>query len=233
MPATLEKFKALATEIANMFPFQYLHLGGDELPHETWSGSPAARKLMEAEQLATTDDLFGWTMEKLGAHTASLGRRPAAWEEAARGKNGGIGNGALLFSWTGQGPGIAAARAGYDVIMTPAQHAYLDMAHSEGQQDWGANWAAYISLEDTVNWDPVPDDAPDIAPRIKGIEGTFWSEFTTQDWEVEAMLAPRILGIAAKAWQPAGATSGPQIRSLAGHYRAVFDRTGWARNKAA
>lgn len=233
MHATLQKFKALATEVAGLFPFKHLHLGGDELPHDTWSGSPAARKLMEAEGLDRTEDLFGWTMAQLGAHVAALGYRPAAWEEAARGKNGGIGNGALLFSWTGQGPGIDAARAGYDVVMTPAQHAYLDMAHTDDPTDWGANWAAYIALEETVNWDPVPEDAPDIADRVAGIEGTFWSEFTTQDLQMEAMLAPRILGIAAKAWQAKDSITGAELRSLAGHYREVFDRMGWARNKGA
>lgn len=233
MPETLTKFKALATEIAGLFPFNHLHLGGDELPQDTWSGSPAARKLMEAEGLDGTDDLFGWTMAQLGRHVADLGCRPAAWEEAARGKNGGIGNGTLLFSWTGQGPGIAAARAGYDVVMTPAQHAYLDMAHTDQPQDWGANWAAYIALEDTVDWDPVPANAPDIAPRVVGIEGTFWSEFTTEDRQMEAMLAPRILGIAAKAWQAQGTITGAELRSLAGHYRGVFDRMGWARNRGA
>jgi len=233
MPATLDKFKALASEITALFPFKHLHLGGDELPEDTWSGSPSARALMDANGLHTTDDLFGWTMAALGAHVRALGSRPAAWEEAARGNQGGIGNGAILFSWTGQGAGIDAARAGYDIVMTPAQHAYLDMAHSDDPQDWGANWAATISLEDTINWDPVPQNAPDIADRVIGIEGTFWSEFTTKDAQMEPMLAPRILGIACKAWQDDGTINAPQLRALAGHYRVIFDRIGWARHNGA
>ena len=93
--------------------------------------------MMQQNDLQTTDDLFGWTMAELGQHVRDLGHRPAAWEEAARGKNGGIGNGAILFSWTGQGAGIDAARAGYDIVMTPAQNAYLDMAHTADPADWG------------------------------------------------------------------------------------------------
>ncbi len=233
MPATLTKFKALATEIANLFPFQIIHLGGDELPADTWGSSPAASQFKQAQGLQNTDDLFGWTLAALGKHLHSLGRRPAAWEEAAHGSNGGIGHGALLFSWSGQGPGIAAARAGYDVIMAPAQHAYLDMAHSADAADWGANWAATIAIEDTVNWDPIPQNAADIAGRVIGVEGTFWSEFTTQDAQMEPMLAPRILGIAAKAWEVDPKTDGSALRALAGHYRAVFDQMGWARYKGA
>ena len=233
MPETLTKFKALATEIAAMFPFKHVHLGGDELPDDTWSGSPAARHMMQQNDLQTTDDLFGWTMAELGQHIRDLGHRPAAWEEAARGKNGGIGNGAILFSWTGQGAGIDAARAGYDIVMTRAQNAYLDMAHTADPADWGANWAATISLEDTINWDPIPAGAPDIADRVIGIEGTFWSEFTTQDDQMEPMLAPRILGIAAKAWQADNTIDGATLRSFAGHYRTIFDRMNWARYTGA
>ncbi len=224
---------AIADEVAGLFPFAHLHLGCDELPAGTWLGSPAARALMAENGLETTDDLQGWTMDKIAARLAAAGIRPAAWEEAAKGANGGIGNNAILFSWTGQGAGVAAARAGYDVVMSPAQNIYLDMAHSADAADWGANWAAIVSLEDTINWDPVPADAPDIADRVIGVEGTFWSEFTTQDDQMEPMLAPRILGVAVKGWQADGTMDGPCLRALAGHYRAVFDAMGWARYRGA
>ena len=67
---------------------------------------------------------------------------------------GGIGNGALVFSWTGQGPGIEAARRGHDVVMCPAQNAYFDLAHSDDPDDWGAAWAGFVPLEKTVELGP-------------------------------------------------------------------------------
>ena len=97
-------------------------------------------------------------MARMGAHLAREGIRPAAWQEAQRGRNGGIGHGAILFSWLGQEPGIAAARAGYDVVMCPAHHAYLDMAHTGQRDDWGAFGVGNTVLEDTVGWNPVPDE---------------------------------------------------------------------------
>ena len=162
-------------------------------------GSPKARALMAEQGLETTQDLQGWTIAKLASYAARKGLRLAAWEEAAQGSNGGIGNNAILFSWTGQGPGLDAARAGYDVVMTPAQHLYFDMAHTSDPDDWGASWAAFVDLPDTVNWDPVPD--PDLSERIIGVQGAFWSEFTTEDSQMWPMLMPRMLGLAMMAWQ--------------------------------
>lgn len=233
LPATWDLLLPLASEVASLFPLGILHLGCDELPPDTWAGSPAVERLKAAEDLETRDDIQGWTMARLAAHLAAQGIRPAAWEEAARGRQGGIGNNAILFSWTGQGPGVEAARRGHDVVMCPAQHVYLDMAHTSDPDDWGASWAAFIALEDTLAWSPIPADAPDIAPRVIGVQGTFWGEFTTADHELEPMLAPRLLGVAAKAWDRAGQTDGPRLRALAGTYRSVFDAMGWNWHRGA
>ena len=220
MPAAWDLLPMLATEISQMFPFGHLHLGCDELPADTWLGSPRARDLMDQEWLSTSKDLQGWTMAKLAGLLPDV--RVAAWEEAAQGLNGGIGHNALLFSWTGQGPGLEAARSGYDVVMTPAQHVYLDMAHSDDPDDWGANWAAYVSLQDTINWNPVPKEAEDIADRIKGVQGCFWAEFTTQDDELWPMILPRLLGVASKAWHTGDPITGVQLEGLAGHYAPII-----------
>ncbi len=222
MPRMWEVTNAIAAEVAQLFPFGILHLGCDELPHDTWAGSPAVAALKAREGLETTDDVQGWTMERIAAGVTALGVRPAAWEEAARGANGGIGHDAILFSWSGQGPGIAAARRGYDVVMSPAQHIYLDMAHTDDPQDWGATWAAITPLENTVDWRVVPEEAQDIAERIIGIEGTFWSEFSTDDAEIWPMLMPRMMGVAAKAWEPDERLDGKGLRRLADVYRATL-----------
>jgi len=218
MPKIWEVTTALAEEVADLFPFAHLHLGCDELPHDTWSGSPAVTALKAREGLDTTDDVQGWTMERLASHLRARGKIPAAWEEATRGSNGGIGNGAILFSWTGQGPGIEAARRGHPVVMCPAQNVYLDMAHTGDSSDWGAAWAAFVGLEDTVNWSPVPKSAPDIAANVIGIQGTYWSEFTTDDDQIWPMLLPRLLGVASKAWQREESLTGPDLRALARQY---------------
>ncbi len=227
--ATWALLGPLAEEVAGLFPFGMLHLGADEAPPGAWDGSPAVAALKAREGLVTSDDVQGWTLARLAGQLAGKGIRVAAWEEAAKGVQGGIGNAALLFSWTGQGPGVEAARRGHDVVMCPAQNAYFDLAHSNDPDDWGATWAGVVPLEKTVDWDPVPKGAEDIAPRIAGVEACFWGEFTTEDSQAEPMIAPRILGIATKGWEPAGLTDGIALRALAGRYGPLFDRMGWRR----
>ncbi|MBL9050880.1 MAG: beta-N-acetylhexosaminidase [Tabrizicola sp.] len=233
MPATWEVLQPLTEEVAGLFPFGMLHLGADEAPHGAWDGSPAVAALKGREGLANSDDVQGWMLARLAAGLAAKGIRVAAWEEAAKGVQGGIGNGALLFSWTGQGPGVEAARRGHDVVMCPAQNAYFDLAHSDDPDDWGAAWAGFVPLAKTVDWDPVPKGAEDIEPRIAGVEACFWGEFTTEDSQAEGMIAPRILGIATKAWEPSGRTDGAAIVALAGCYAPLFDRIGWKRHRLA
>lgn len=238
MQATWDLLEPLALEVAALFPVGMIHLGGDELPPDAWGGSPAVHALKAREGLTTREDVQGWTMARMAAHLQAHGIRSAAWEEASRGNNansdgGGIGHDALIFSWTGQGEGVKAARKGHQVVMCPAQHIYFDMAHSADPQDWGATWAATVALEEVVNWDPIPKDAPDIAEKVAGIEGCFWGEFTTQDAQMEPMLAPRILGLASKAWDRRDQVDGPALRALAKAYAPLFDRIGWTRNRGA
>lgn len=228
VPATWDILPAILDEVASLFPMGLLHLGCDEAPHGAWGGSPAVRALMAREGLANADDVQGWMMARLAGHLAARGVRAAAWEEAAKGGNGGIGHGALLFSWTGQGPGVAAARAGYDVVMCPAPHTYFDLAHSDGLDDWGARWAGVLPLDQTVTWDPIPPDSPDIAPRVVGVQGCFWGEFTTDDAQAQAMIAPRIFGLSCIAWGAKGATTPADLRARVPHYAPLMAALGWA-----
>lgn len=233
LDATWALLEPLTLEVARMFPLGMLHLGCDELPPDAWGGSAAVIRLKAEQGLTSRDDVQGWAMAKLAGFLADHGIRTAAWEEAAKGANGGIGHDSLLFSWTGQGPGIAAARAGHQVVMCPAQHVYFDMAHTRDIGDWGTAWAAYVALEDVVNWQPVPVGAEDIAGQVLGVEGCFWGEFTTHDAEMEPMLAPRILGLANKAWDRTDRVDGPALRALAQAYGPLFDRIGWQRHNGA
>lgn len=231
--ATWALLEPLSLEVASIFPLGILHLGGDELPPGAWSKSPAVAALKAREGLVAQEDVQGHTMARLAGFLAAREIRSAAWEEAARGRQGGIGHDALIFSWTGQKAGIDAARAGHQVVMCPAQHVYFDLAHTAEPRDWGASWAGFVSLEDVVAWQPVPPGAEDLADRILGVQGCFWGEFTTEDRQMEPMLAPRILGLANKAWDRNDSLDGPGLRALAQTYAPLFDRMGWQRHPGA
>ena len=90
------------------------------------------------------------------------------------------------------------------------------MAATNDPEDWGAAWAAFIGLEDTINWDPVPAELGSAADRVKGVQGTFWSEFTTDDGELANMLWPRLFGVACMGW-----SGSQQVASMDLHQQAA------------
>ncbi|MFS8180202.1 beta-N-acetylhexosaminidase [Pseudovibrio denitrificans] len=228
LPEAWTYMEALAKEVSGIFPFAHLHLGCDERPPAAWTKSPAIEKLKAEQGLGTADDVQGWMMDKLAAYVSSLGVRPAAWEEAAKGANGGINNDAILFSWTQQGPGLEAARKGYSVVMTPAAHAYWDIAPSGEFNEIGLNWAGITSLADSVNWDPVPENEPELEGKIIGAQGCLWSEVVLRDANMESMMAPRILGISEIGWATrANKPDAEQITQKAACYGKLFAAIGW------
>ena len=228
MPFMWEFVQNLTRELADIFPFAHIHLGCDERPPEAWKNSPKIRALMAEHGLKTMDDVQGWAIEKTAGIVRANGCRPCAWEEAVKGQNGGIGNDAILFSWTGQGPGLEAARAGYKVVMCPAQNMYFDLAYTSAFNDTGASWAGVLPLENTVEWQPVPKTEPELEENILGVEATYWSEFALCDQDMKPMLVPRILGLSETAWRsiddPATHES---IYSSASQYEQIFTRMGW------
>ena len=228
LPEAWTYMEALAKEVSGIFPFAHLHLGCDERPPAAWTKSPAIEQLKAEQGLETADDVQGWMMDKLAAYVSSLGVRPAAWEEAAKGANGGINNDAILFSWTQQGPGHEAARKGYSVVMTPAAHAYWDIAPSGEFNEIGLNWAGITSLADSVNWDPVPENEPELEGKIIGAQGCLWSEVVLRDANMESMMSPRILGISEIGWATrANKPDAEQITQKAACYGKLFAAIGW------
>jgi len=156
------------------------------------------------------------------------GGRPAAWEEAGRGQNGGIGNDALLFSWNGLKPGLKAAREGYEVVMCPAQHVYFDMAHSSEVYEAGVSWAAFISIADALEWEPVPVEEAELVQRVIGIQGGLWSETIIRDRDMESMLAPRILALSEGAWStPSRKRKLTEFMGAARYFEKIFDQLDW------
>ncbi|MBF2734987.1 MAG: family 20 glycosylhydrolase [Betaproteobacteria bacterium AqS2] len=213
--------------VADTFRAPVIHLGCDEIPAGVWTRSPAAAAWMKEHGLADTADVLEKMMQQTAALVTGQGRRPAAWEEAGRGRNGGVGHDALLFSWSGQGPGLEAARAGYEVVMCPAQHTYMDMAPNADPRERGLNWAALVGLADTLAWEPVPPAEPELAKKIVGVQGALWCETVLEDRDCEPMLAPRLLGVAEKAWSQRERTmDAGQLRACAAAWNKIFERIG-------
>jgi hexosaminidase len=227
LPATLQFFDKLCSEVAGWFPFGHLHLGGDELPEGSWSGSDVMDDFKADHNLASKEDIQGVAMHRLALAMRQQQIVPCAWEESGKGNHGGLGHDAILFLWQGVAQFEQLASQGYRCVLTPAQHTYFDMAHTNSHSDWGANWAATVSLADTISWEPVPVELEQYASQCLGVQGAFWSEFTTEDHQMEAMIAPRILGVACKAWSRKGAVSASELHAMAQAYEVIFNKLQW------
>ena len=229
MPDTYSIIEPLIDDLCNLFPGEYIHLGGDEMPPDSWTESPEVNDLKKKYNLQTNKDVLSWFINKLSARVESNGKKTATWQEAEDGSYLEKKSDKLLFAWQNLESGYKLARKGFKVVLCPAEHIYFDMAQSQTYSDRGVNWAAIVSLEDTVDWQIIPSDEPELESNIEGIQGHLWSETITQDSHMEAMLCPRIIGLSESAWTPDGSKrKGNELNTLVHNsFRSLFNQIGW------
>ena len=205
-PAVEESYDLLKTifsEIAGIFPFEYLHIGGDEVAPEAWRSSPRAQALMKLAGLADTRALQAHFLRRVQAILTGLDRRLAGWNEVA--KAAGVErDGTLLIAWERTRFGPELAREGYDVVMAPGEAYYLDMARSEAFLAPGHHWAGTVPPEKTYSFEAAEHFPPDLLPRLKGIEAGIWAENLTSRERFNYLVFPRLGAVAEAAWTEAG-----------------------------
>ena len=229
MPDTFSLIESLIDDLCEIFPGEYIHLGGDEMPPESWKKSPAVEALKQQHNLKNNKDVASWFINKLSARVEFNNKKTAAWQEAEEGSYQENKSEKLLFTWQNLESGYDLARKGYKVVLCPAEHIYFDMAQSKNYSDRGANWAAIVSLEDAVDWQIIPSDEPELEANIEGIQGHLWSETITHDSHMEAMLCPRIIGLSESAWSTENnKRKGSELSTLAHNsFRSLFNQIGW------
>jgi len=229
MPDTHSIVQQLVDDLCQIFPGQYIHLGGDEMPPDSWIKSPAVKKLKDKYNLSSNHDVLSWFINELSFGVESNGKKTAAWQEAEEGNHHEEKTNKLLFAWRDLESGHNLARKGHKVVLCPAQHIYFDMAQSQAYGDRGVSWAAIITFEDTVDWQIIPSDEPELESNIEGIQGHLWSETILKDGDMEPMLCPRILGLSECAWSSQNnRRKGSELNNLSfNSYRDLFEKIGW------
>lgn len=199
--ATYDVLAAILDEMVELFPSRRLHVGGDEVAANSWLASPLARALMQREGLAGTFELQSHFMRRLKAMLTERGRVLVGWNEVAHG--GGVPpEDTLLMAWENPQVGIALAREGYDVVISPGQAYYLDMAASPAWRDPGAGWAGSSTPEQTYAYEAGESFPEELRPRLQGVQAGIWCEhFHDRDY-FNAMVFPRLLAVAEAAWTP-------------------------------
>ncbi len=210
-------------EVMEVFPSEYVHIGGDEAPKARWKASPIAQEVIRREGLRDEDELQSWFIRRIESFLNSHGRRLIGWDEILE---GGLAPNATVMSWRGIEGGIEAAKQGHDVVMCPNDDLYFDHYQAD-PEDEPLALGGMTPLEDTYRYEPVPDELiPDEAAHVLGPQGCLWTEYTATPEQVEYMAYPRVLALAELAWSPREARDLGAFRARLGPTLALLDRLG-------
>jgi len=197
--ATYSVIETIFGEMVELFPSRYFHVGADEVPHDAWETSPAARALAGTLGADGTMALQAHFLQRIQAFLISKGKITGAWEEAALG--GGIDKaGSYLVGWKDTAISRKLAAEGYDVVVAPAQAYYLDMANGEAFEESGAAWAGWSSVETTYAFEPSAGWSEAERGHLLGIQACIWSEPMTDRAVFDRLVFPRLSAIAETAW---------------------------------
>lgn len=201
--STFHFLENVLEEVMDLFPSEWIHIGGDECPKVQWKKCPKCQKRIKDEGLKDEHELQSWFIRRIERFVNSRGRRIIGWDEILE---GGLAPNAAVMSWRGMEGGIAAATAGHDVVMTPVSHCYFD--YYQGLPDLEPiAIGGFTPLLKVFEFNPVPPLLPEsVRPFIKGAQGNVWTEYITTSEHVEYMVLPRMAALAEVLWRE------PQVR---------------------
>ena len=183
------------TQVAQLFPFEYIHLGGDECPKNFWEQSDAVKALMQREGLKNMEEVQSYFEKRVEKIVESKGKKFMGWDEILE---GGLAPDAVVMSWRGMAGGIAAAKMGHDVVMSPTTYAYLD--YMQGDPAIEPHVYATLRLKKAYEFEPVPDS---VEPKyILGGQANLWTEQVYNMRHAEYMTWPRAFAISEDLWSP-------------------------------
>jgi hexosaminidase len=211
----LRFYEGVFEEVLELFPSRFVHVGGDECRKDQWAASATAGNRIAGLGLADEDELQAWFIGHFDSWLAERGRRLIGWDEILQ---GGLAKGAAVSSWRGYGGGIAAARAGHDVVMCPEQYVYLDHRQAPGEDEPVP--IGYVrTLEDVYRFEPVPDGLTEAEARhVLGTQANVWTEVLEDAARVDYQAFPRLAAFAEVAWSRLPA---PAQRDFAGFERRM------------
>ena len=195
--ATFEMMQTILDEIIEIFPSEYIHIGGDEATKKSWTECEDCQRRMREEGLESVDELQSYMIHRIEEYLNARGRQIIGWDEILE---GGLAPNATVMSWRGEEGGRAAAAAGHKVVMTPHAYCYID-APQDAPPTQPEAIGGYLPLEKVYSYDPTPKDmSEDVAQYILGVQGNLWAEFIPTDEHYEMMLWPRAIAIAEVGW---------------------------------
>ncbi len=204
------------TEVAALFPGQYIHMGGDECYHGFWEKDPEVQKFMKKNKLANTHELQSYFVKRVEKIVSSKGKKMIGWDEILE---GGLADGAAVMSWRGMKGGTEAAKMGHEVVMSPTTYCYLD--YTQGDHTVENPIYADLSLRKAYEFEPVPEG---VEPKfILGGQGNLWTEVIPSLNFAYYMTYPRAFATVESLWTPKEMKNWDSFTNRTEYHFARFD----------
>jgi hexosaminidase len=198
--ATFAFLKDVFNEVMDLFPCEFIHVGGDEVKKQAWKENPEVQARKQALGLSDEHDLQSYFIRRMETILQARGRRLIGWDEILE---GGLAPNATVMSWRGEAGGIAAAQSGHCVVMAPNTYTYFDYYQSQNQESEPLTIGGFVPLSKVYSYNPVPVDLmPEQAGYVLGTQFQLWTEYLTCPEDVEYMAFPRGCALAEAAWSP-------------------------------
>ncbi len=204
------------TELAQLFPFEYIHVGGDECAKNFWAESASVKQLMQKEGLKNMEEVQSYFEKRVEKIVESKGKKFIGWDEVLE---GGLAPNAIVMSWRGMKGGIEAAKMGHEVIMSPTTYTYLD--YMQGDKIIEPPVYAILRLSKAYQFEPVPDSVNE--KLIIGGQANLWTEQVYNNRHLQYMVWPRAFAIAEAVWSPKSARNWKNFEKRVETHFARFD----------
>ena len=194
---TFEFLENVLTEVMELFPAGYIHIGGDEASKQAWKSCPHCLQRMVDEGLSDVDQLQSYFIRRIERFLNNRGRKLLGWDEIL---DGGLAPNATVMSWRGTEGGLRAMQMGHRAIMTPGEFCYFD-SYQDAPHTQPEAIGGYLSLEKVYSYEPLPDTLDDdVAQLMFGVQANLFTEYVPTEDHLEYMLYPRMLALAEVAW---------------------------------
>jgi hexosaminidase len=194
--ATFNFIQDILSEVIDLFPGEYIHVGGDECPKVRWKHCPDCQNRMKAENLKNENELQSYFIKRIEKFLNSKGKKLIGWDEILE---GGLPERANVMSWRGESGGIQAASNGHNVVMTPNNDCYFD--HYQGKYNEPLSIGGLTTLKDVYDYQPVPKNLDEkFRKHILGSQANLWAEYIPTSEHLEYMIFPRLCALVENLW---------------------------------
>ena len=220
----------ILTEVMDLFPGTFIHIGGDEADKKEWKVCPKCQARIKNEHLKDESELQSYFVQRIEKFLNAHNRRLIGWDEILE---GGIARNAAVMSWRGTEGGVAAARQGHDAVMTPGSYTYFNSYQGKEELEPLAG-GGYLPISKVYSYEPVPEGLThEESSHILGAQGCLWGEFVPTPEQAQYMVLPRIAALAEVVWSPKEARSWPDFAGRLEQQMKRYEASGFTYAKSA